>query len=100
MTVNQVATILNGVQKQVIGEEAIQTVDLENIIDMGKEVLEATSYDNYDKTLVDHIGKVVFVDRAYAGSAPSVLMDGWEYGAILEKISSEMPEATTTRLGS
>ena len=39
MTVNQVATIVNDVQKQIIGEEAIQTVDLENIIDMGKEVL-------------------------------------------------------------
>ena len=95
MTVNQVATIVNDVQKQIIGEEAIQTVDLEGLIDMGKQVLDATSYDNYVKTLVDHIGKVVFVDRAYAGSAPSVLMDGWEYGAILEKISSEMPEATT-----
>lgn len=94
MTVNQVATIVNDVQKQIIGAEAIQTVDLENLIDMGKEVLDATSYDNYVKTLVDHIGKVVFVDRAYAGSAPSVLMDGWEYGAIMEKISSEMPEAT------
>lgn len=95
MTVNQVATIVNAVQKQIIGAEAIQTVDLEGLIDMGKQILDATSYDNYVKTLVDHIGKVVFVDRAYAGSAPSVLMDGWEYGAILEKISSEMPEATT-----
>lgn len=94
MTVNQVANIVNAVQKQIIGAEAIQTVDLEGLIDMGKQVLDATSCDNYIKTLVDHIGKVVFVDRVYAGSAPSVLMDGWEYGAILEKISSEMPEAT------
>lgn len=94
MTVNQVATIVNDVQKQIVGAEAIQTVDLEGLIDMGKQVFDATSYDNYVKTLVDHIGKVVFVNRAYAGSAPSVLMDGWEYGAVLEKISSEMPEAT------
>lgn len=95
MTVKQVATIVNGVQKQIIGEDAIQTIDLTGLIDMGKQIFDTTSYDNYVKTLVDHIGKVVFVDRAYAGSAPSVLMDGWEYGAIIEKISSEMPEATT-----
>lgn len=94
MTVNQVATIVNDVQKQIVGDEAIQTVDLTGLIDMGNQVLNATSYDNYVKTLVDHIGKVVFVNRVYAGSAPSVLMDGWEYGAVLEKISSEMPEAT------
>jgi hypothetical protein len=97
MTVNQVATIVNDVQRQIVGEAAITTVDLEGLIDMGKQVLDATSYDNYVKTLVDHIGKVVFVNRAYQGSAPSVLMDGWEYGAILEKVASEMPEATENK---
>lgn len=97
MTVNQVATIVNSVQQQIVGEAAITTVDLEGLIDMGKQVLETTSYDNYVKTLVDHIGKVVFVNRPYQGSAPSVLMDGWEYGAILEKIASEMPEATENK---
>lgn len=97
MTVNQVADIVNAVQQQIVGETAIQTVDLEGLIDMGKQALDATSYDNYVKTLVDHIGKVVFVNRAYQGSAPSVLMDGWKYGAILEKIASEMPEATENK---
>lgn len=97
MTVNQVADIVNAVQQQIVGETAIQTVDLEGLIDMGKQVLDATSYDNYVKALVDHIGKVVFVNRAYQGSAPSVLMDGWEYGAILGKIASEMPEATENK---
>ena len=97
MTVKQVAAIVNAVQQQIVGENAIQTVDLEGLIDMGKQALDATSYDNYVKTLVDHIGKVVFVNRAYQGSAPSVLMDGWEYGAILEKISSEMPVATENK---
>lgn len=94
MTVKQVVNIVNDVQQQIVGETAIQTVDLTGLIDMGKQALDATSYDNYVKTLVDHVGKVVFVNRAYQGSAPSVLMDGWEYGAIMEKIASEMPEAT------
>ena len=97
MNVKQVASIVNAVQQQIVGENAIQTVDLTGLIDMGKQALDATSYDNYVKTLVDHIGKVVFVNRAYQGSAPSVLMDGWEYGAILEKISSEMPAATENK---
>lgn len=97
MTVKQVATIVNDVQRQIVGENAIQTVDLTGLIDMGKQALDATSYDNYVKALVDHIGKVVFVNRPYQGSAPSVLMDGWEYGAIMEKISSEMPVATENK---
>jgi len=50
--------------------------------------------DNYVKSLIDHIGKVVFVNRPYTGSTPSVMMDSWEYGAILEKIAYEgVPEA-------
>ena len=42
---------------------------------------------------MNHIGKVIFVNRPYRGSAPSVLMDAWEYGSVVEKIHSEMPEA-------
>lgn len=100
MTVNQVATIVNAVQRQIVGETAIETVDLEGLIDMGKQVLGAASYDNYVKTLVDHIGKVVFVNRAYQGSAPSVLMDGWEYGAILERLPARCPKPPRTNRGS
>ena len=47
MTVKQVATIVNAVQQQIVGENAIQTVDLTGLIDMGKQALDATSYDNY-----------------------------------------------------
>ena len=49
-------------------------------------------FDAYVKSLVNHIGKVQYVNRTYRGSAPSVLMDEWEYGSIVEKISSELPE--------
>ena len=49
--------------------------------------------DNYVKKLVNHIGKVVFVNRLYTGGVPSVLMDAWG-GSILEKISADLPEAT------
>lgn len=45
------------------------------------------------KKLIDRIGKVVFVNRVYAGGVPSVLMDSWEFGSIVEKISADMPEA-------
>ena len=83
MNVKQVASIVNAVQQQIVGENAIQTVDLTGLIDMGKQALDATSYDNYVKTLVDHIGKLVFVNRAYHGSSPSVLMYGWEYSVIM-----------------
>ena len=95
MEVKQIASIMNDVTTEVLGEGAIQTEDLSNIVDIGNTIFNANAVDNYVRSLTDHIGKVVFVDRAYQGGAPSVLMDGWEFGSVLEKITmSELPEAT------
>ena len=94
MEMNQVATFTNTVVQEVLGGTAVVQEDLTNVVDIGNEIFNADAFDTYVKTLINHIGKVVFVNRPYSGSAPSVLMDGWEYGSILEKISSEMPVAT------
>lgn len=94
MEVRQVYELLNATTKEVLGKTGLVTEDLSNVVDVGKELFSATSVDNYVKTLVDHIGRVVFVNRKYEGSVPSVLMDGWEYGAVLEKIRCEPFEAT------
>ena len=66
---------------------------MSNVVDIGNEIFNASAVDNYVKSLINHIGKVVFVNRPYAGSAPSVLMDGWEFGSVLQKITVELPEA-------
>lgn len=90
----QIANILNTVTKEATGLEDIVAEDLSNIVDVGKSIFDATDTERYTRTLVDHIGKVIFAARTYNGRAPSVLMDGWEYGSILEKISyKSLPEA-------
>lgn len=94
MTVAQIYNIINPITKEILGETAVVNEDLSNIVDIGKEIFDATDVDNYVKSLVNHIGRVIFVNRPYSGGAPSVLMDGWEYGSVLEKISAELPEAT------
>lgn len=93
MEMKQIADLTNSIIKEVLGEEAIAAENLANIVDIGTAVFNAGAFDAYVKSLINHIGKVIFVDRAYEGVAPSVLMDGWEYGSVLEKISSEMPTA-------
>ena len=95
MEVKQIATLLNNVISEQVGEEAtLLNEDLSNCVDVGKSVFSATSFDKFTKALVDHIGKVIFVDRKYEGVAPSVIYDGFEWGAVLEKIGSEIPEYT------
>lgn len=93
MKIKQLHELVNTVTKEVLGEEAVLQEDLSNVVDIGKEIINTDNLDNYVKKLVNHIGKVVFKNRVYTGSAPSVLMDSWEYGSILEKISADLPEA-------
>lgn len=93
MNVKQIYQIINGVSSEVLGKTDIVQADLTGIVDLGTEVFNQGTVDNYVKSLVNHIGKVVFVNRPYAGKVPSVLMDAWEFGSVLEKISADVPEA-------
>lgn len=93
MNVKQIYTIINSVSDEVLGKTDIVTEDLTGIVDLGKEVFNQNAVDNYVKSLVNHIGKVIFVNRPYAGKVPSVLMDAWEFGSVLEKISADVPQA-------
>lgn len=97
MDVKQIYELMNTVTGEILGKSDIVQEDLSNIVDVGTEVFGATSVDNYVKTLVNHIGKVVFVNRVYSGGAPSVLMDGWEFGSVLEKISADLPTASENK---
>lgn len=93
MDVKKIYTLINSVSGEVLGKTGIVTEDLTGIVDLGKEVFNQNAVDNYVKSLVNHIGKVIFVNRPYAGKVPSVLMDAWEFGSVLEKISADVPEA-------
>ena len=94
MQVTQLYTLINNVTKEILGDTAVVNEDLSNVVDIGKSIFDQTSVDNYVKKLVNHIGKVVFQNRAYAGGVPSVLMDAWEFGSVLQKVSMALPEAT------
>ena len=94
MQVTQLYTLINNVTKEILGDTAVVKEDLSNVVDIGKSIFDQTSVDNYVKKLVNHIGKVVFQNRAYAGGVPSVLMDAWEFGSVLQKVSMALPEAT------
>lgn len=94
MEVKQIYTLINSVSGEVLGKTDIVQEDLTGVVDLGTEVFNANAVDNYVKSLVNHIGKVVFVNRPYSGKVPSVLMDAWEFGSVLEKISADIPAAT------
>ena len=91
MKVTQIKDLVNNSLKEVNGSSTLLKEDLSNVVDIGKELLNNDDIDNFVKKLVDRVGKTVFNDRVYQGSAPSVLMDAWEYGSVVEKIDSDLP---------
>lgn len=93
MQVKQIADLINEITSEELGVENPVKEDLGNIVEIGDTIANVMGVDNWVRKLNDKIGKMVFVNRVYAGRAPSVLMDGWEYGSILEKVSAELPEA-------
>lgn len=93
MDIKQIAELTNTVSQEVLGESALVKEDLSNIVDIGAAVFDNNSFDRFVKSLVDHVGRMVFVDRVYRGRVPSVIRDGWEYGAVLEKLACELPDA-------
>ncbi len=94
MEVKQIFDLMNSVTNEVLGKTELIKEDLTGIVDVGNEVFNSNAVDNYVKSLVNHIGKVIFVNRPYTGNVPSVMMDTWEFGSILEKISADLPTAT------
>ena len=93
MKVTQLKEIVNSATSEVLGKTDVVNDDLSNLVDIGNEIFNTDNVDNYVKKLIDRIGQVIFVNRLYAGGVPSVLMDSWEYGSVVEKISADMPEA-------
>ena len=93
MKVTQLKDIVNSATSEVLGKTDVVNDDLSNLVDVGNEIFNTDNIDNYVKKLIDRIGQVIFVNRLYAGGVPSVLMDSWEYGSVVEKISADMPEA-------
>ena len=93
MQVTQIHTLLNTVTSEVLGKQDLVKEDLTNLVDVGTEIINADKVDNFVNKLVHHIGKVQFNNEKYTGKAKNVLMDSWEFGAILQKIDAELPEA-------
>ena len=93
MQVEQIYSLMNSVTNEILGKAELLKEDLSNVVDVGTEIFNSADVDNYVKSLVNHIGKVVFVNRPYSGNVPSVIMDSWEFGSVLEKIQADIPQA-------
>lgn len=100
MQVTQIYKILNDIMLEVTGQPTdgedpavIVNEDLSNVVDIGTSIFSNNWRDNYVKSMINRIGREVFVDRSYSGFAPSILKDAWEYGSIMSKTRCKIFDA-------
>lgn len=94
MQVDQVYTLVNEVVKQAYGEEAVTATDLTGLIAMGNTVLSSeTNVDAFNHALIDRIGRVVISSRVYNREGMDIMMNTFEYGCIMQKITVQPMDA-------
>ena len=88
MEVNQIYSVLNDINQQMWGEDALDVHDLSGIVSMGKTVLSSsTMTDKFFNTLVDRIGKVIIRRLDMELDFPKLMMNEYNFGCVLQKIS-------------
>ena len=94
MDVKQIASEINEWLAEKCGdakfdeETAAQFIvreDLENIVDIGTRIYKAEWQDNFVKSMIDRIGRMVFVNRRTRGFAPDLQRNDWEFGSVMSK---------------
>ena len=109
MQVKEIYSLINDIQSEIMGdayndpENAAYIIqeDLSNIATVGTKLLDSTSLtaagttwrDNFVKSMIDRIGRMVFVDRVYKSIFPDLRRDEWEYGSIMTKSRCKRFEA-------
>lgn len=95
MIPKQIASIVNTMAAEYVGETTLVQEDLANVVEVGQTVANAMGYDAFTNSIVDKIGETIMVNREYDTTAPDILRRGTgiPFGSITEKIRVKLPTA-------
>ena len=90
----QIYTLVNSVTDQSIGKTGLTVVDTSTLVSLGNIVLSSQqNTEAFLDTLVQRIGRTILSFRAYKNKLDYMVLNDFEYGAILQKIKVNMPDA-------
>ncbi len=91
---NTIYELVNSVSRQAYGKDAIAVTDTNTLVTLGDYVLASSaSVEKFTNTLILRIGKTIFSFRAYKNKLADMVLNDFEYGAIMQKIKVDMPAA-------
>lgn len=92
--VSQISNIVNDSVKDALGKvSGVTKIETSDIVSMGKAIDDYDLYEGFFGALVNRIVKTVYFVRTYTGNTRSVLRDEHEYGAFVQKVYYDLPNA-------
>lgn len=96
MDTTQIYSIVNDAIAQAIGEDSLASIDTKNLVSLGSVVLSSSSNtEAFLNTLCQRIGRTIYRFRAYNNKFKDMIVSDMQWGAIMQKIRVEMPEAVS-----
>lgn len=94
MTTEQIYTLVNEVNAEAFGANPLAIVDTSSLISLGNTVLSSNqNTEAFLNVLAQRIGRTILRFRDYRNKLGDMVLNDFEYGAILQKIKVMMPEA-------
>ena len=94
MTTNQIYSLVNSVNAQAFGSSALTATDTSSLISLGNQVLASNNNtEAFLNVLAQRIGRTILRFREYRNKLDDMVLNDFEYVAILQKIKVEMPIA-------
>jgi hypothetical protein len=94
MDTNQIYSVVNDAIAQAIGEDSISSLDTKNLVSYGTTILSSSSATEcFLNVLAMRIGRTIYRFRAYNNKFKDMVISDMQWGAILQKLRVEMPEA-------
>lgn len=94
MNTTQIYQLVNAVNEQAFGSQAIAVNDLQGLISLGNTVLSSSvNTEAFLNTLAQRIGQTIVRYRSYSNKLRDMVLTDFEFGAILQKLYVHMPDA-------
>ena len=98
MDTTQIYDVVNSVTAQALGT-TMSAVDAEGLVSLGNLVLSSsTNTEGWLNTLLQRIGRTIISTRAYRNKLGDMVLNDFEYGAMLQKISFGMPDSEADQM--
>lgn len=94
MDTNQIYSLVNDAVAQGTGQNGLTAIDAQSLISLGNVVLSSSANtEAFLGTLAQRIGRTILRFRKYNNKLSGLVLDDFEYGAIVQKIRVAMPDA-------